>query len=304
MNISTKATWFLILVTVLWGATFPLIKSAITTINPNAFVAIRLMIAAITFFPFILHKTPKTTPTILKGALILGLFESLCYICQTMGLQTISSANSAFITAFSVVLVPFISPFFGLAKPTKTDIFASLTCLSSIFILTGAKISHIHTGELWSLGCALTYAFSISYLQRITLKIKQNLILLVGFQILFAIPLPVIISFTHPWHIILTPILIVALIFCGSLSTCLTFFLQSKYQNKISINNAALIYAFEPVFATIFAYLINGEAIYKSTIIGGTLVFISFMVSQFSHLFTHVIKNIWQKIYGYILLLS
>ncbi|ODN43934.1 DMT family transporter [Piscirickettsia litoralis] len=291
MSTSTKATWFLILVTVMWGLTFPLIKSAVDTINPSAFVAIRLIIAVITFFPFILHKVPKVTPTIIQGALLLGFFESLCYICQTIGLQTISSANSAFITAFSVVLVPFLSPLFGLGKPTKTDIFASVICLLGIFILTGARVSHIGSGELWSFGCAFTYALSISYLQRITLKIKQNIILLVGFQILFAIPLPLIVSLTQPAHLTLTPILIIALIFCGSFSTCLTFFLQSKYQNKISINKAALIYAFEPVFATVFAYFINGEAIYESTIIGGLLVFTSFMVSQYAHLF----EKVWAR---------
>lgn len=46
------------------------------------------------------------------------------------------------------------------------------------------------------------------------------------------------------------------------------------------MSQVAVIFSFEPVFATIFEKLINDEKIYLSTIIGGALILISYCIIE------------------------
>lgn len=46
------------------------------------------------------------------------------------------------------------------------------------------------------------------------------------------------------------------------------------------MSQVAVIFSFEPIFATIFGKLINNEKIYLSTIIGGTLILTSYFIIE------------------------
>ena len=279
MRISSKAVIALLGVTVMWGLTFPLIKNAVADIQPTAFVVLRLLVAALVMLPFVWKRLGKTTASLLLGGVILGLLNSLIYVAQSIGLKTTSSANSAFITAFSVIFVPLLSPLFRTGRPTGVDLLAGCFALLGIFILTGASFSNITHGDLWTLGCALFYALFVIFLQRTTKK-GHDILLLVFYQIVFAIPLPLILSFTLHAHYVFDRSIWIAVIFCALFATCITFYLQNAFQKYISVSKAVIIYAFEPVFATIFAYIINKERISVDTIIGGVLVFSGFLISE------------------------
>ena len=170
MHKSSKAIFALIGVTVIWGLTFPLIKNAVADIDPMAFVVLRMVVAALVMLPFVMHRFHKTTGFMLLGGVVIGVLSSAIYATQSIGLQTTSSANSAFITASSVILVPFLSPLLKTGRPRAIDIIAAIITLLGIFVLTGANLSHLTIGDWWTFGCALTYALFIIVLQRITHK--------------------------------------------------------------------------------------------------------------------------------------
>ncbi|WP_423064129.1 DMT family transporter [Candidiatus Paracoxiella cheracis] len=279
MQKSNNAIIALIGVTVIWGLTFPLIKNAVVDIDPSAFVALRMLMATLVMLPFVIHRFHKTTVFMLLGGLVVGVLSSAIYITQSIGLETTSSANSAFITASSVILVPFLSPLFGTGRPRFIDIVVALITLLGIFILTGASLSHLTVGDYWTLGCALTYTLFIITLQRITQK-SLDLFLLVFYQILFAVPIPLAVSFYKHAHFVLNESVIVAVLFCSIFATCFTFYIQNAFQKYTTVTKAALIYTFEPVFASIFAVYINGERITHYTEIGGLLVLIGFLCAE------------------------
>lgn len=54
MNIQRKAILNLFIVTIFWGATFPLIKISLAYIPPELFVAIRLSLSYLLFLPLVL----------------------------------------------------------------------------------------------------------------------------------------------------------------------------------------------------------------------------------------------------------
>ena len=103
---------------------------------------------------------------------------------------------------------------------------------------------------------------------------------MVFYQILFAIPIPLAVSLYKHSHYVLDEPVLIAVLFCAIFATCITFYAQNAFQKYTTVTKAALIYAFEPVFATIFAVWLNGEKITHYTIIGGLCVLSGFLLSE------------------------
>ena len=92
----------LLLITMVWGTTFPLLKSAATTLSGLEISAVRFAVAAVCMAPFI-WKVPRRTW--IDGAL-LGALALVSYVAQAYGLQFISSNRSAFLTSLAVLIAP------------------------------------------------------------------------------------------------------------------------------------------------------------------------------------------------------
>ena len=281
---SRTATLYLLLVSLIWGGTFPFIRNSVHYISPAGFVAIRFSVAALLLLPLALPRFKSTQRPLLIAAIVLGLLTGIGYFAQTAGLQTISSAQSAFITALAVILIPFFAPFFGLGRPHLLEIVCAAGCLFGVYILTGAHLGHISQATLFADGltfiCAITTALSIVYLQKISAKIHDYR-LFIFYQILFSafIPLGIFIDAGHTtihWN----AVLIVGLLYCILLSTALTIYLQTKYQRYTTPTKTGIIFTMEPVFASLFAFLFNHEAITRSLLIGGGIILVSLLLSE------------------------
>ncbi len=259
------------IVALLWGATFPLTRNAVALLNPIFFVACTFILAAIVIFPFALPMLRQTNRQIIISGLILGLINSVSFVAQTISLQTVSSSKAAFITGMYVIIVPLIMPLMRLGKPRPIDWIAACVCVVGLFILTGANLSHLSRGDLWVLLAAFSFAAGIAYLTRATMKIPQ-VRLLVFYQILFTIPVPLLLSPQNQYHLLLKPAVIAAVLFVGILATGFTLILQTTYQKYTTANRAALIYSMEPIFASIFAVLFNNEILTWQIIAGGLVI--------------------------------
>jgi len=274
MRLETKSTYILVLVTAIWGGTFVLVQQATHFISPQSFIFIRMLLAGLCFLPIVWGSLRKTVPLIFWGGLLLALLNTTTYILQTEGLQTIPASRSAFITGFGVVLVPMLSPLFGLGFPKKMELIAAFFCLSGLYILTGASFSHLSSGDFWSLGCAFTYAVMVICLQIISKK-TQDTLLLSFYMTGFGFIVPMMMFPQMNLHAILHWQVIMALLFCAVLATSLVSYLMARYQQHVSMSKAAIIYALEPVFATLFAFVFYQQGITLSTVIGGAIIICS-----------------------------
>ena len=97
-----RANIMLLIVTGIWGGTFPLIKNSLNFIRPGDFVSVRFALATCAMLPFVMHRLNKTNRTVLIHGFVLGALNYVGYYAQTLSLKTQSSANSAFITALYV----------------------------------------------------------------------------------------------------------------------------------------------------------------------------------------------------------
>jgi drug/metabolite transporter (DMT)-like permease len=65
-------------------------------------------------------------------------------------------------------------------------------------------------------------------------------------------------------------------------ATSLAFFLQSKMQQFTSASHTAIIFAAEPVFSAVFAYLLAGELLSPRGYIGAALVLSGILIAEFT----------------------
>lgn len=285
MSSQRRAEFAMVLVSLLWGITFPLIRAALEDIGPHQFVGWRFGLAVVAFLPLVtLHPEARAAlrPALLPG-LLLGLIAWTSYTSQTIGLQTVPAGRAAFITGLAVVLVPLLSPVFRAGRPTAIDVLAAGVATLGLFLLTdGAQPgAGIGVGDVWLLGCALSYAVYIHVLQKVLRRRHQELSLaftqILGIFLAAMLPLMA----TGGLHIELTLAVFAALAVCALLATVGTFWLQTRYQGRTTPQRVALIFTLEPVFATGFAWWLLGETLGARGALGGVLVLVAVVGAEF-----------------------
>lgn len=277
MKLSSKANVYLVLTTLMWGITFPVTRNALTEVDPFVFVSLRFIIATLVLVPVVWGLFYKTTKSILFGSFIIGVLNSVAYLSQTIGLATVSSARAAFIAGSSVILVPFIAPLFKLDKPTGLDFLCALIGFSGLYVLTDLSHFQLSAGDLWIFLGAISFSLQITYLQRLTQAI-QDYKLLAFYQLMFTVPFVFLLSKGHDFSAVFHPNALIGILFCAIFATSLAYYLENKYQKFTSAPKAALIFALEPVFASLFGFLINHEALSKTTIYGGLILLLSLVL--------------------------
>ncbi|HET9365542.1 MAG TPA: DMT family transporter, partial [Candidatus Angelobacter sp.] len=116
MSRSLKAHLLLVLMTLIWGSTFVLIKEALKDSSPLLLNAVRMALAAVLLALYYRkHLTAWTRPTVVAGVVV-GFFLYLGYAFQTTGLKLTTPSKSAFLTGTSTVLVPLILVVFWKTK--------------------------------------------------------------------------------------------------------------------------------------------------------------------------------------------
>ena len=80
-------------------------------------------------------------------------------------------------------------------------------------------------------------------------------------------------------HVITIEVLC-GLVFLGAIASAATFFLQALSQTHVSAEQAAIIYAMEPVFAALFAWFLLAEQMSSMAQLGAVIVVFAVLLSQ------------------------
>ena len=111
MSKRTLAELLLLLTTFIWGSTFVIVKGALEDASPLPFMSLRFTLAGLLLL-WVLARG-RVDPRACVPSLVLGVFLFGGYVFQTWGLLYTSPSKSAFITGFSVILVPVILMLYG-----------------------------------------------------------------------------------------------------------------------------------------------------------------------------------------------
>lgn len=263
--------------TVLWGLSFPLVKTALQESGTFTFLTIRFFIGALVIYPF-LKKRDKEALKALKGpGLLLGLTVFIGFAAQAWGLTLTTASRSGFLTGTLVVMVPFLAVPLLRSPLTLRHLIAALSALTGIFFLTRPDLVDINPGDILTLICAVAFAFQLVILQRVGRKDLSLALAL--YQIAFVMVVSAPVGFFLEGFRGLGSIqvwLIAAVV--GITSTGLGFWLQAHFQPMTRAQTAAVIYTMEPVFAAIFANFILSEGLPDP--LGAALILAGMLIAE------------------------
>ena len=263
----------LFLVSVVWGATFPLVKASLSYISPMGFIALRFLLASSILFLFYFKRVFRNRDA-LKASFILGIFLFLGYAFQTIGLNYTTSSNAGFITGLYVVFTPLFARFIVKERLTWRVGAALLLSLLGLYLLSG--VSGFNFGDLLELMCAIAYGIHVSLIGKFsTQKDSATLTIL---QLFFVFLFASIWWGGEGFSINMTPLLAFGIVFTGIFASAIGILLQVKAQRQISPSRAAIVFTTEPVFAGLFSFLFLGESFTEMGIMGAALILLGMLL--------------------------
>lgn len=159
----SKAECVLILITMVWGVTFLLVQNALTSSGPLFFVGLRFAAAAVMVALFSLRSLRGITLFELKAGMFIGVAIMLGYGLQTIGLQSIPSSQSAFITALYVPFVPLLQWLVLGRRPGLMPSLGIMLAFAGLMLLSGPSGASLNfsSGEIATLISAVAIAAEI-----------------------------------------------------------------------------------------------------------------------------------------------
>jgi drug/metabolite transporter (DMT)-like permease len=266
-----KAEAALIVNTVVWGATFVMVKSALKDVSPLLFLALRFSVATLCLL-VIWRPNWKGGFRQWGGGVLTGTFLFAGYLLQTLGLQYTSAAKSAFLTGLASVMVPLLAAVVYKNRPLVSELLGILAATAGLGLMTlEGPVGSIGRGDLLTVLCAVAFAGHIvtlgHYAERMSFEMLS--VTQIGTAAAWAGSL---FWWAEPRHLVWRPAVVYAVLVTGVLATAMAFTIQAWAQRYTTSTRTALIYTLEPVFAWLTSYWLVGEGLSKRAAAGAALI--------------------------------
>jgi drug/metabolite transporter (DMT)-like permease len=272
--------------TLIWGATFVLVKDALSDISVLVYLAVRFILAALVmgviFWPS-LRRVSRNTAW--AGAQI-GLCMFGGYIFQTFGLRYTTPAKAAFITGMCVVLVPLLLAAFARRRITGWIWAGAAAAFAGLYFLTVPPegLGALNRGDPIVFGCAVMFALHIIFIGRYAgdhsvgalafLQIGTTAVLAT-----LALPLVALAGWEKP-HVVWSRTVIAAVLVTSIGSTAIGFSFQTWAQRHTSPSHTAILVSLEPVFAALTSWLLAQERFGPRALLGAGLIFGGILLAE------------------------
>jgi drug/metabolite transporter (DMT)-like permease len=283
---SLKAHLLLVLITLIWGSTFVLIKEALNDSSPLVLNAVRMALAAVLLALYYRRKITVLTKPALTMGVVVGTFLYLGYALQTSGLKLTTPSKSAFLTGTSTVMVPLVLVAIWRAHIHLWRVVGIVLALAGLFLMTVpaggqglADFARVNLGDILTVGCAFGFAFQIVFLGRATQRFpfEQIAVLQIGTAaLLMAVTAP----FLESPHFRPTGTVIATVLITGILGTAVAFTVQAWAQQFTPATHTALIFNLEPVFAWLTSFIYLKERLGVRAGAGALLILGGVLVSE------------------------
>ncbi|HEY6969431.1 MAG TPA: DMT family transporter [Candidatus Angelobacter sp.] len=286
MSRSLKAHILLVLMTLIWGATFVLNKAALQSASPLFFNAVRMSLAAILLALYYRRHLSQLTRSALRAGMAVGFFLFLGFAFQITGLHLTTPSKSAFLTGVSTVLVPLLLIIVWKAHINHWRAAGIITAFVGLFFMTVpsgrqgiADFANINGGDLLTIACAFAFAFQIILVGRATQRFPFEQIAVLQMAtaaLLTTIATPIL---EHP-HLELSSTVVWAILITGILGTAVAFTVQAWAQQFTPATHAALIFTLEPVFAWLTSFIVLKERLGMRAGAGALLILAGILMSE------------------------
>jgi len=276
-----QAEIYLLIIVIIWGSTFAIIKGVLDQISPFTFLAYRFFLAALILYLIFWKRIKNIDRTILKKGTLIGIFLFLGYTFQTVGLKYTTATKAGFITGVSVVLVPIISHFFIKEKINRNSMIGVVLAFIGLWFLNYSSSFSFNLGDFLVLLCAVSFAMHIISVGLFSKKLDYVLLAITQITVVFVLSLLMALIFERPAiHLSYSSNIWWSIVITGIFATALAFYMQNKFQRYSTATKTAIIFSGEPIFAAMFASLLLGEKVGLIAWAGGLLIIFGMVISQ------------------------
>ncbi|WP_412057229.1 DMT family transporter [Bartonella sp. DGB2] len=275
----SRHEWALCAITAIWGVTFLIVHQAMLYSGPLFFVGLRFFLAAfLCALIFWRHLCALTLYECWAG-MVIGASIFVGYGAQTAGLQSVTSSQSAFITALYVPIVPILQWFFLKKRPSVTSWIGVFLAFIGLLFISGQGLGAIYfsEGEIWTLIGAVGVAFEIILISLFSAKVDSRRVTIMqlffgGLFSLIAMPFSgeAVPEFSWVW------------VWAAFSMACISALIQmivNWAQQYVSPTRATIIYAGEPVWAGV-AGRVAGERLGPLALLGAFFILLGILVAE------------------------
>jgi len=269
----------LVLMTVIWGGTFVVIKKGLADASPFLFLGLRFGLASgcglVLWFPKLRGISSRT----LVRGLLLGLFMFIGYGSQTFGLRFTTVAKSSLFTYTFALVTPALQYVVARKPLVVGNLVGLLVVFGGMYLFTAPEAGSLNIGDYATLAGAFVFAFYIVYLDRYSSEEDPAQLTLIQFFTTTLLALLCSFLFERP-SVRWTANLFVGIAYLGVMGSVVAIYVMNRFQKDTTPTKAAVIYALEPVFTVLFGYLILREGLAPCQILGGLLILAGVVVSE------------------------
>lgn len=266
--------------TVVWGATFVLVKNALAEISPVLFLAARFTLAAAALALLFLAPLRRlfSWRAVAAGALS-GVFLFGGFAFQTYGLRLTSPAKSAFLTGMTSIVAPILAAVVYRIRPGVSEVAGVFVSVTGLALMTlEGPLGSLRSGDLLTLLGAVSFAAHIVTLGHFSEAMPFE-VLSVS-QVAAAALCAYALLGTEPPQFVASASVIVAVLVTGLLCTALAFTVQAWAMQYTTATRTAIIYMFEPVVAWMASYALTGEGLSARAASGAALILLGIVLVE------------------------
>ncbi|KAI3923854.1 hypothetical protein MKW92_007826 [Papaver armeniacum] len=273
-------------IAVIYASNIPVLKEVEAIVDPATFTVVRFTLSAIFFLPFVIQASGDAETR--TAGLELGVWVSLGYLMQALGLVTSEAGRASFITLFTLIVVPLLDGMLGAIVPTVTWIGALISIVGVTLLESSGSPPSV--GDLLNFLSAVFFGVHMLRTEHFARSTKRdNFLPLLGYEVCVVAIFSIIWYFvggwfgdTHEldpgswtWPVVrywLVNFPWIPAIYTGVLSTGVCLWGELSAMRDVSATETAIIYGLEPLWGAGFAWFLLGERWGITGWIGAALV--------------------------------
>jgi len=284
----------LLLTSFVWGITFVFQTTGMETIGPFGFTTLKFLTGTITILPMAIweyRRAPLQTimldskddrVMIMIGIINLGVLMFVGSALQQVSLGITSIANTAFLTTLYVPLVPILGLLMFRRNMRKLRWVAVAIFVVGSWLMSGASPSDAVIGDVMVIIGAFFWAGHIMLVGWMAQRTHAPFQLAFLQMLITTILSYGVFSFTETMTLMDLSAVWPEILFAGIMSTGLGFTLQLIAQQHCSNAAAAILLSLEGVFAAISGWVLLGQSMLVSAMMGAGLIFVAVLIVELS----------------------
>ncbi|MEU9009026.1 DMT family transporter [Streptomyces sp. NPDC048479] len=269
-----------LLVAVVWGASYLAAKGITTTHTVVAVLVLRFALVLPVLAAAGHRKLRALTGAQWRGAALLGLVLSGIFLLETYGVVHTSATNAGLIISLTMIFTPLAEAAVSRARPPRAFVAAAGLSVAGVVLLTqGGGFSAPSLGDLLMLLAALARTVHVLAMARIKAVQSADSLSLTTVQLgsavaVFAVLAAVPGTGASPWSVAagFGPREWAGLLFLSLFCTLFAFFVQMWAVRRTSPSRVSLLLGTEPLWAAAAGIAIAGEHLGALGLLGAGLV--------------------------------